>query len=97
MLARQPWRCCHHRPGVAGTLAAGPASGPNGRMTGGQISVFLADDNLIVREGVRAMLALEPDIEVVGMACDYDDLVAQAGAASWCCPNTTTRSTPSRC
>jgi class 3 adenylate cyclase/ActR/RegA family two-component response regulator len=51
-------------------------------MIGGQISVFLADDNLIVREGVRAMLALEPDIEVVGMACDYDELVAQAGAAA---------------
>jgi class 3 adenylate cyclase/DNA-binding NarL/FixJ family response regulator len=51
-------------------------------MTGGQISVFLADDNLIVREGVRAMLALEPDIEVVGMACDYDELVAKAEAAA---------------
>jgi class 3 adenylate cyclase/DNA-binding NarL/FixJ family response regulator len=51
-------------------------------MTGGQISVFLADDNLIVREGVRAMLALEPDIEVVGVACDYDELVAKAGAAA---------------
>jgi class 3 adenylate cyclase/ActR/RegA family two-component response regulator len=51
-------------------------------MAGGQISVFLADDNLIVREGVRAMLALEPDIEVVGVACDYDELVAKAGAAA---------------
>src|SRR5918996_2726084 len=51
-------------------------------MTGGQISVFLADDNAIVREGVRAMLALEPDIEVVGVACDYDELVAHAGAAA---------------
>jgi class 3 adenylate cyclase/DNA-binding NarL/FixJ family response regulator len=51
-------------------------------MTGGQISVFLADDNLIVREGVRAMLALEPDIEVVGMACDYDELVGKAEAAA---------------
>jgi class 3 adenylate cyclase/DNA-binding NarL/FixJ family response regulator len=51
-------------------------------MTGGQISVFLADDNLIVREGVRAMLALEPDIEVVGMACDYDELVTKGGAAA---------------
>src|SRR5919106_6171746 len=51
-------------------------------MTGGQISVFLADDNAIVREGVRAMLALEPDIEVVGVARDYDELVAHAGAAA---------------
>ena len=29
---------------------------------------FLADDNLIVREGVRALLALEADLEVVGVA-----------------------------
>jgi DNA-binding NarL/FixJ family response regulator len=32
------------------------------------ISVFLADDNLIVREGVRALLNREPDLEVVGVA-----------------------------
>jgi class 3 adenylate cyclase/DNA-binding NarL/FixJ family response regulator len=51
-------------------------------MAGGQISVFLADDNLIVREGVRAMLALEPDIEVAGVASDCDELVAKAGAAA---------------
>jgi hypothetical protein len=30
------------------------------------ITVFLADDNLLVREGVRALLALEPDLRVVG-------------------------------
>jgi class 3 adenylate cyclase/CheY-like chemotaxis protein len=51
-------------------------------MAGGQISVFLADDNVIVREGVRAMLALEPDIDVVGVARDYDELVAEAAAAA---------------
>jgi DNA-binding NarL/FixJ family response regulator len=49
-------------------------------MPGGSISVFLADDSVIVREGVRAILALEPDIEVVGVAYDYDQLVAQAGS-----------------
>jgi class 3 adenylate cyclase len=47
-------------------------------MAGGPISVFLADDNAIVREGVRAMLALEPDLEVVGVARDYDELVVEA-------------------
>ncbi len=47
-------------------------------MAGGSISVFLADDNAIVREGVRAMLALEPDLEIVGVARDYDELVAEA-------------------
>lgn len=42
------------------------------------ITVFLADDNLIAREGVRALLALEEDLEVVGVAADYDGLVAGA-------------------
>ena len=46
------------------------------------ITLFLADDNLIVREGVRAMLAREPDFEVVGVAADYDELVAGAEAAA---------------
>jgi class 3 adenylate cyclase/ActR/RegA family two-component response regulator len=47
-------------------------------MPGGPISVFLADDNAIVREGVRAILALAPDLEVVGVACDYDELLTEA-------------------
>ena len=55
-------------------------------MTGGttdrRITVFLADDNVIVREGVRALLALEPDLEVVGTADDYDSLLAGAEAAA---------------
>ena len=46
------------------------------------ITLFLADDNLIVREGVRAMLAREPDFEVVGVAADYDELVHGAEAAA---------------
>ncbi|MDT4936623.1 MAG: adenylate cyclase [Pseudonocardiales bacterium] len=44
------------------------------------ITVLLADDNLIVREGVRALLARDPSIEVVGVAGDYDELIAQAVA-----------------
>jgi adenylate cyclase len=43
-----------------------------------RITVVLADDNLIVREGVRALLAYDPDVEVVGLAGDYDELVATA-------------------
>lgn len=39
------------------------------------ISVFLADDNLIIREGLRAMLEREHDIEIVGVADDYDTLI----------------------
>ncbi len=42
------------------------------------ISIFLADDNLIVREGVRALVELEDDFEIVGQGADYDELVAGA-------------------
>ena len=45
---------------------------------GDRITVFLADDNVIVREGVRALLGIEPDLEVVGTAGDYDELIAGA-------------------
>jgi adenylate cyclase len=43
-----------------------------------RITVFLADDNLIAREGVRSLLALEKDLEVVGVAADYEELVGGA-------------------
>jgi class 3 adenylate cyclase/DNA-binding NarL/FixJ family response regulator len=44
------------------------------------IRVLLADDNLIVRAGVGALLARDQSLEVVGLAADYDELVAQATA-----------------
>src|SRR6266567_3640977 len=44
------------------------------------ISVFLADDNLIVREGVRALIERNPDLRVVGVAADYDETVAGCDA-----------------
>src|SRR5437016_3763803 len=47
-------------------------------MSGGPITVLLADDNLIVREGVRALLGIEADFEVVAVAADYDELIARA-------------------
>jgi len=47
----------------------------------GTISVFLADDNLIVREGVRALINARRDLQVVGVAADYDELVNGADAA----------------
>jgi adenylate cyclase len=43
---------------------------------GRSISVFLADDNLIVREGVRALINRNPDLEVTGVAADFDEVVA---------------------
>jgi class 3 adenylate cyclase/ActR/RegA family two-component response regulator len=45
------------------------------QLLGATISIFLADDNLIVREGVRALLNMEPDFSVIGAAADYDGLV----------------------
>jgi class 3 adenylate cyclase/FixJ family two-component response regulator len=47
-----------------------------------RIGVFLADDNLIVREGVRALLSLEDDLEVVGVAADFHELIAAAERAA---------------
>ena len=44
--------------------------------TGRTISVVLADDNLIVREGVRALINRSPDLEVTGVAGDYDEVIA---------------------
>ena len=46
----------------------------------GTISVFLADDNLIVREGVRALIERHKDLQVVGVAADYDEVVEGATA-----------------
>jgi class 3 adenylate cyclase/DNA-binding NarL/FixJ family response regulator len=46
------------------------------------ITVVLADDSVLVREGVRALLGLEPDLEVVGVAADYDELIAIAEQAN---------------
>ena len=45
------------------------------------ITVYLADDSVLIREGVRAMLERDRDVEVVGVAEDYDGLVAGAEAA----------------
>jgi class 3 adenylate cyclase/ActR/RegA family two-component response regulator len=54
-----------------------------GQATDQVITVFLADDNLIVRAGVQALLSLEDDLTIVGTAADYDELVA---GASECAP-----------
>ncbi len=44
------------------------------------IDVFLADDNLIVREGVRALIARNADLRVVGVAADYDEVISGCAA-----------------
>src|SRR5437879_7135857 len=40
-----------------------------------KLQVLLADDSLIAREGVRALIESQEDLEVVGVASDYDELV----------------------
>ncbi len=45
---------------------------------GSSIRVLLADDNVIVREGVRALLARVNDIDVIATADDLPSLVAAA-------------------
>jgi len=44
------------------------------------IRVLIADDHVIVRKGIRALLSVKPDIEVVGEASDGAETVAQAQA-----------------
>ena len=45
-----------------------------------RITVVLADDNLLVRTGVKTLLRFAPGIEVVGEAADFDELLAAADA-----------------
>lgn len=42
------------------------------------IRVLIVDDHLVVRAGIRALLALEPEIEVVGEARDGAEAIAEA-------------------
>ena len=68
---------CQHPPSSRPAhLDRAAAPGRNGAVE--RITVLLADDNLIVREGVRALLSRDQDVEVVGVAGDYDELVARA-------------------
>lgn len=44
----------------------------------GAIRVFIVDDHAIVRDGIRSLLATEPDIKVVGEAENGRDAVSKA-------------------
>ena len=52
-------------------IAAPPDESP-------RIRVLIADDQALVRRGMTLMLSVEPDMEVVGQACDGVEAVAMA-------------------
>ncbi len=48
----------------------------------GKIRVLIVDDHAILREGIRALLSLYPDIEVVGEACDGLEAISKTRSLS---------------
>lgn len=46
------------------------------------IRVFIADDQALVRQGLRALLELEPELTVAGEAADGEETVARIGQAA---------------
>ena len=47
------------------------------------VRVVIADDSLLIREGLEQMLANEPEIELVASCADVDELLDAVGAATW--------------
>jgi CheY-like chemotaxis protein len=56
----------------------GASRGTGGDADSGRIRVLIADDHAIVRKGLCALLATEPDIEVIGEAQDGHEVIAEA-------------------
>ena len=48
------------------------------RADSGPIRVLLADDHTILRAGLKMMLSVQPDIEIVGEASDGRQAIAEA-------------------
>jgi chemotaxis response regulator CheB len=44
---------------------------------GSRLRVLVAEDQYLMREGTRRLLAEVPGIDVVGEACDYDSVLAE--------------------
>jgi DNA-binding NarL/FixJ family response regulator len=47
------------------------------------IRVIIADDHAILRQGLRQILLTQPDMEVVGEASNYGELMQQVRKAGW--------------
>ena len=67
-----------HQLDVAGLETAFPALNTTGRAAGTPIRVVLADDSVLLREGVARILS-EADFEVVGQVANADDLLRRIG------------------
>lgn len=65
-------------PAISMTNHNSTASADENQNTPRKIKVMIADDHPIVREGLRKLLLLEDDIDVVGEACDGRDLLDKA-------------------
>jgi class 3 adenylate cyclase/ActR/RegA family two-component response regulator len=63
---------------MASVGAERAAGGAGGSASERQITVLLADDNLLVRTGVKTLLRFSPGVEVVGEAADFDELITAA-------------------
>jgi DNA-binding NarL/FixJ family response regulator len=46
--------------------------------SGAKVRVLIAEDQALVRRGTSVLLSMEPDMEVVGLACDGIEAVAMA-------------------
>src|SRR6185436_12373075 len=71
----------HHgarRPGGDGGRTAGRGPPPHSRAGGVVIRIVIVDDHAVVREGIRTVLAGDPEFEVVGEAADGVAAVACA-------------------
>jgi DNA-binding NarL/FixJ family response regulator len=55
-------------------------AGPAGSLDTMVLRVLVAEDNLLVREGIVKLLDACADIEVVGACCTYDELLAATAA-----------------
>lgn len=49
------------------------------QVTAEKVHILLADDHAVLRRGVRALLTLEPDLDVVGEAASGDEAVELVG------------------
>ena len=49
-------------------------------MIGKKIRILIADDQTLFREGIKVLLAMQPDMELVGEACDGVEAIELSNA-----------------